>query len=252
MIAACAAAGVRLHYGASYRFLPALRAARELIGGGAIGTVRLLREQVVGGRGAAAQQALPASHYPLGGPGGSAMGLVDHGVHLADAFAWLTGSTVAGAQGAGNRSGDPLTPEHLTLRLANGAVGSLLYDEGTFFTDLPGEGLFSAGAGWSADGYSEGGGWDAHPGCIHVHGTDGALRAFHYANVLVLFDARGMRQIPLRGRAAPGHFTTQIETFADEIAGGLPASCPPEAGLEALQAVLAAYDPPDSGSLIGG
>jgi predicted dehydrogenase len=252
MIAACDSAGVRLHYGASYRFLPALVAARALIAEGAIGTVRVLREQVVGGVGAAAQAALSDSHYPRGGPGGSPMGLMDHGVHLADLFSWLTGAQVEWASGAGNRTGAPLAPEHLTLRLANGAVGSLLYDEGTFFTDLPGEGVFSWGAAWTAGGYSPGGGWDAHPGCVHIHGSHGALRAFHYANVLVRFDADGMRQVPLQGRAAPGHFTGQIEAFADEILGGLEASCPPQAGVAALRAVLSAYDDADGATLIGG
>ncbi|MBS0335195.1 MAG: Gfo/Idh/MocA family oxidoreductase [Proteobacteria bacterium] len=252
MIAACETAGVRLHYGASYRFLPALVAARALIAEGAVGAVRLLREQVVGGAGAAAQTALPSSHYPAGGPGGSPMGLMDHGVHLADLFAWLTGSAVVEAAGAGNRTGSPLAPEHLTLRLADGAVGSLLYDEGTFFTDLPGEGLFSWGAAWSAGGYSPGGGWDAHPGCVHIHGSHGALRAFHYANALVLFDVDGARQIPLPGRPAPGHFTTQIETFADEISGGLAPSCPPQAGVAALRTVLAAYGEAGGVAPIGG
>jgi len=252
MIAACDAAGVRLHYGASYRFLPALVTARALIANGAIGTVRLLREQVVGGLGAAAQITLPASHYPHGGPGGSPMGLMDHGVHLADLFAWLTGEPVVSANGVGNRAGEPLAPEHLTLRLSGGAVGSLLYDEGTFFTDLPGEGLFSWGAAWTAGGYSPGGGWDAHPGCVHIHGSRGALRAFHYANALMLFDADGLRQVPLQGRPAPGHFTTQIETFAAEIAGDLPPSCPPQAGVAALRAVLAAYDDRRGATLIGG
>lgn len=241
MTDACVAAGVRLHYGASYRFLPALRRARELIAAGAVGEVRLLREAVVGGCGAAGQAALPASHYPEAGPGGSPMGLMDHGVHLADLFVWLTGSQVVEATGGGNRTGAPLRPEHLTMRLANGALGSLLYDEGTFFTDLPGEGLFSWGASWGAGGYAPGGGWDAHPGAVHIHGSHGALRAFHYANVLVLSDAGGVRQIPLEGRAAPGHFTTQLETFADEIRGDLPPSCPPQAGAAALRAVLAAY-----------
>lgn len=248
MIAACRVANVRLHYGASYRYLPALREARALIAAGAIGDVRLLRESVVGGAGAARQSALPESHYPKGGPGGSPMGLMDHGVHLADLFAWLTGSEVVAAAGHGNRTGAPLGPEHLSLRLANGALGSLLYDEGTFYTDLPGEGLFGWGASWGADGYREGGGWDAHPGTVHIHGSRGALRAFHYANVLFLSDENGIRQVPLDGRAAPGHFTTQIEAFAEEIVSRGPPSCPPEAGAAALRAVLAAYENRDEGS----
>src|ERR1700678_2327515 len=62
--------GVRLFYGSSYRFLPALLTARRLIQAGVIGDVMLLREQALGGRGMAHASAMPLSHYPAGGPGG--------------------------------------------------------------------------------------------------------------------------------------------------------------------------------------
>ncbi len=241
MIAACEQAEVRLFYGASYRHLPALAAARDLIRAGGIGAVRVLRESVIGGAGAAQQTMLSPAHYPAGGPGGGSMGLMDHGIHLADLFAWLTDSPVTTAYGAGNRTGSPPRPEHLTMRLANDALGSLLYDEGTFASDLPAEGQFGWGAAWGPAGYAPGGGWDPQPGCVHIHGAAGSLRAFHYANILFLNDAQGLRQIPLSGRAAPGHFATQIEVFADEIVRNLPPSSPPAAGRDALEVLLAAY-----------
>jgi predicted dehydrogenase len=241
MIAACREAGVQLAYGASYRFLPAVARARALIADGALGDVVLLREQSIGGFGPATREILPPSHYPAGGPGGSPMGLVDHGVHLIDAFAWLAGAPVVSAHGRGNVSGEPPGPEHLTMTLANGAVGALLDDEGTYPTDLPAEGLLSWGASWDADGYHAGGAWAAHPGAIHVHGSKGALRIAHYANALFLNDKNGLRQLPLEGRPAPFHFAAQIDAFAKDLIAGRPPRCDAEAGLAGLKVLAAAY-----------
>jgi predicted dehydrogenase len=241
MINACAGAGVRLAYGASYRFLPAVAQARALIAAGAVGDVVLMREAAIGGAGPEARVALPPAHYPPGGPGGSPMGLVDHGIHLIDAFAWISGARVVGAFGRGNIAGARMRPEHLMLDFDNGALGCLTYDEGVFSTDLPAEGMFSWGASWDADGYHPGGGWAAHPGSIHVHGTRGALRIFHYANALFLTDAAGCRQIALSGEPAPAHFARQIDAFAEDIAAGRAPGCPGEDGLAALRVLHAAY-----------
>ena len=250
MIGACAKAGVRLAYGASYRFLPAIARARALIAEGALGDIVLMREQAIGGAGPDSREVLSEAHYPAGLPGGSPMGLVDHGVHLIDAFAWMTGARVTGAFGRGNISGQPLAAEHLTMTFANGAVGLLAYDEGTFASDLPGEGQFSWGASWDADGYHPGGAWAAHPGTIHVHGTKGALRIFHYANALFLNDAGGIRQLPLRGRPAPHHFADQIDAFAEDLGLGRPPRSAAEDGLKALEVLFAAYRGADQGRLI--
>lgn len=240
---ACAEGGVALAYGASYRFLPAIRRARALIAAGAIGEVVLMREAEIGGCGPAARVVLGPEHYPPGGPGGSPMGLVDHGVHLIDILPWLAGSPVAHARGRGNVSGQPLGPEHLTLTLQSGAVGLLAYDEGVFPTALPAEGGFSLGGGWGPGGYVPGGGWNPSPGAIHVHGTKGALRIHHYAHALYLIDAGGVRQVPLDGRPAPHHFADQLDAFAAALAEGRE----PEAGIEdgerALRVLLAAYGP---------
>jgi predicted dehydrogenase len=241
MIEACRAAGVRLAYGASYRFLPAVARARALIAEGALGEVVLLREQSIGGAGPASRVVMPAAHYPVGQPGGSPMGLVDHGVHLIDAFAWMTGARVVSALGRGNVSGQPLGAEYLVMTLSNGAVGSLLYDEGTFPTELPPEGLFSWGASWDADGYHPGGVWAPSPGTIHVYGTRGALRIAHYANALFLIDKDGPRQVPLEGRPAPYHFAAQIDAFAEDLMAGRPPRSDAADGLTALKVLMAAY-----------
>lgn len=230
----CAERGVKLFYGASYRHLPALKAARALIADGAIGDVLVIREHEVGGAGPEHRLVLPATHYPHGGPGGSPMGMADHGIHLIDLVPWLTGSQVVRAEGRCNVSGEALRPEHLTLTTQSGALANFVYDEGTYPTTLPGEGTFSWGASWDATGFHPGGSWAAHPGSIHVHGTKGALRIFHYASHLFLSDAAGLRQIAVEGRPAPYHFAAQIDAFADDILNDRAPSTPVEDGIRAL------------------
>ncbi|HEX4198276.1 MAG TPA: Gfo/Idh/MocA family oxidoreductase [Caulobacteraceae bacterium] len=241
MIDACQTANVQLAYGASYRFLPAVARAQALIAEGAVGQVVLLREQAIGGAGPTNRQIMPPDHYSPGQPGGSPMGLVDHGVHLIDAFAWMTGARVVSALGRGNVSGRALSPEYLLMTLSNGAVGSLLYDEGTYPTELPAEGLFSWGASWDADGFHSGGLWAASPGTIHVHGTRGALRIAHYANALFLTDKDGQRQLPLEGRPAPHHFAAQIDAFAEDLLAARAPRSNATDGLIALKVLMAAY-----------
>lgn len=241
MIANAAANGVRLCYGSSYRFLPAVRAAKEQIAAGCIGEVRVMREQAVGGRGAAGLQLMPQSHYPEGGPGGFAMGLIDHGIHLIDVFGWFADSPVRRAVGRGNISGGPVLSEHLSLEYESGAVGQLIYDEATYPTEMPGEGVFSLGDGWDVDGFVSAGKWTRYPGCIHVFGTKGALRIFHYANYLYHFDEAGARQIPLEGLASPCHFAAQIDCLAEDIASGRPTSMPGELGSTALGILMSIY-----------
>lgn len=241
MIAACAAAGVKLFYGASYRFLPALRKARELVGSGAVGEVLLMREQEIGGTGPDGRQIMGFAHYPPGGPGGSGLGLVDHGIHLIDAFGWMTGSPVATVFGRGNISGAAPSTEYLVMNFRNGSLGHLLYEDSTFPTSLPGEGIFSWGSAWALDGYVPPGRWQSAPGTIHVHGTKGALRIHHYAHALFLTDRDGTRQIELEGRPAPGHFAAQMESAARSVLEGAPVEVPGEAGLVALEVLMAAY-----------
>lgn len=242
MVRACDDAGVRFFYGSSYRFLPAVRKAHALIASGAIGRIRLMSEHLVGGRGLDGYRQLGPAHYPKGGPGGAGMGLVDHGVHMVDVFSWFAGSPPQRATGHGQVSGADPVPEFLHMEFPCGARGHLLYDAATWSAALPNEGMFSGGQGWLADGsVSAAGLWESEPGSISVHGTQGALRVFHYANALFLSDCDGIRRVELDGRPAFGHFATQLEACMTAIRNR---SAPPVGGKEALQALrvlLSAY-----------
>ena len=245
MILACRANSVRLCYGSSYRYLPALLKAREMILAGELGEVLLLREYAVGGIGGAQRGSLPFSHYPKGGPGGSGMGLCDHGIHLLDVFPWLIDSHITGVWGRGNISGEPQRPEFAHLEYANGAIGQLLYEDGTYTTTLPNEGVFAWSPGWSVASSKNAdappGSWQADPGCIHVHGTLGSLRIFHYANVLLHRVHDGVRQVRVADRPMPANFAMQLEAFAKAIQSGNPTPVPGEVGLEAVRTLLGIY-----------
>lgn len=242
MVSACEQRGVKLFYGASYRFLPAVQKARDLIASGEIGDVLLLTESVLGGSGPEGFLPMGFVHYPEGGPGGSGLGLVDHGVHMIDLFPWLTGSEIVSVSGRGNISGETPSTEHVHMTLANGAMGQLLYNDGTFDTDLPTEGIFSHGAAWNIDGYEPADSWHAHPGCIRVYGTGGSLRIFHYANQLFLRDREGLRQVKLPDRPPPAQFAMQMESFVSSIRENQPPEVTGQDGVKALRALLAVYE----------
>ncbi|MFO1467068.1 MAG: Gfo/Idh/MocA family oxidoreductase [Steroidobacteraceae bacterium] len=239
--AACEAAGVQFCYGASYRYLPAVAAARTMIDQGAIGRIQLLREELLGGQGEERWQPLPPHHYPAGGPGGSGLGLMDHGIHLIDVFRWFTGQEIIRSLGRGVFSGGPPVPEYLQMDFSAGALGLLLYNDASFPASLPTAGMFAEGAGWDCTGFVPAGGWSASPGSIEVYGTTGSLRIFHYANVLIHFSAAGARRIPLSGRASTAHFATQIESFAAALRLGTPPPVSADDGIHALAAALCAY-----------
>jgi predicted dehydrogenase len=242
MMAACERHRVKFAYGSSYRFLPAVRKAKEITDGGELGKILFLTEHYIGGAGPENWVDYGPSHYPIGGPGGGAMGLVDHGVHLIDVFRWLTASEVKAAVGRGNISGDAPQTEFLTMIFASGAVGQLFYNEVTYPSDTPNEGIFSWGGRWGADGrVLPGGAWDNHPLSIRVHGTNGALRIFPYANQLFQFGQREIRQIPLEGRPMPGNFTRQLESFAACVRSDSEPEVTGEDGVRALEVILGAY-----------
>lgn len=242
MISACRKAGVKLFYGSCYRYLPAIREAHELIRQGAIGRLQLMSEQLIGGRGLARYSQLGPIHYPLGGPGGAGMGLVDHGIHLIDIFSWFAGSEPHKAVGSGQISGAPAQSEFMALSFAGGAVGHLLYNAATYSAFLPNEGMFSGGQGWLTDGsITSAGGWENEPGSIAVYGTEGSLRIFHYTNALFLNKGDGPRRIDLAGRPAFGHFATQLEDCMGSIRSDTPPSIGGEVGLQVLRVLLSIY-----------
>lgn len=243
MIAKCKKEGVKLCYGSSYRFLSACRKAKEMIDEGLLGNITLLMEFYVGGRGPQNWHDLGPNHYPSGSPGGGSMGLVDHGIHLVDVFRWFAGSEVKSVVGRGNYSGQPPETECLTMIFENGAVGQLVYNEATFPSDVPHEGIFSWGGSWDVSGnFLPGGGWNAHPGSIRVHGTKGALRIFYYANKLYFFTKDRQEQIRILDRPMPSNFGLQMESFARRLQKNENPEVTGIDGLKALQVILAAYE----------
>jgi UDP-N-acetyl-2-amino-2-deoxyglucuronate dehydrogenase len=244
MARACDDAHVAFFYGSSYRFLPAVQEARRLIGEGALGNVRVIVEQALGGRGPEAYQALSAEHYPPGGPGGGGWGLVDHGIHMLDIFPWVTGCPIRAVFGSGCRSGGPANPEYALLQMEGGAIGILLYDQSTWPLGLPSEGAFSQGRAWvSGQGWvGESGNWDPHPGEIRVHGTDGSVRILHYANRLFLNRQSEVREIALPPESTPWHFGRQLEQFCLDLDDGSPPSSSAQDGIRALSTLLAIYE----------
>ena len=241
MIEGCSKAGVRLFYGSTYRFLPAVRKTRALVQEGLIGDIVLMREQALGGAGAGTKP-MGEHHYPKGYPGGFPMGLVDHGIHLMDVFSWATGLKGVGGHGRGDRTGQPMRTEFLQLEYDNGAISELVYNECTYPTELPNEGLFTLGDGWDVEGYVKAGGWIKHPSSIHFYGTKGSLRCFHYSNLLFHFPADGnVRLVPLDGAPPPDHFRAQMQAYVDDVRQGRPATTPGEVGLKVLETMLLAY-----------
>lgn len=242
IVAACVKAGVKLFYGSCYRFLPAIRKARELIVAGAIGKIMLMREQLIGGNGIAGYRELGPVHYPPGGPGGAGMGLVDHGIHLIDIFSWFVGAAPDKVLGSGQIAGQPSATEFMAMSFPGGASGHLLYNAATYSTGLPGEGIFNGGQGWLTDGsISQAGRWEDEPGAISVYGSTGALRIFHYANALFIRDASGLRQVALQGRPAFGHFATQLEACIEAIRHDKAPPVSGSDGLNALRSLLGVY-----------
>lgn len=242
IVVACKQAKVKLFYGSCYRYLPAIVKAKQLIQSGAIGDVQLMTEQLIGGHGKERYKELAPIHYPIGGPGGPGSGLVDHGIHLMDIFAWLNESEIVSVQGKGLIAGASASSEFMVMQLLNGAIGHLLYNAATYPTGLPNEGMFSGGQAWLADDtVAEAGLWENEPSSISVYGTTGSLRIFHYTNALFINNGEGPRQIPLTGRSAFGHFATQLEDCAEVIFNNREPSVSGEDGVRALKALLQVY-----------
>jgi predicted dehydrogenase len=243
MIAKCERESVKFCYGASYRFLCACRKAKEMIDKGLLGDLLLLMEISVGRQGPSNWCDLGSNHYPIGGPGGGGMGLVDHGIHLIDIFRWFTDSEVESVIGRGNYSGQAPGTEYLTMVFKNGAVGQLVYNEVTYPSDMPYEGIFNWGGSWDISGnFVPGGSWNAQPANIRVHGKKGALRIFHYANKLFFFGEDKQEQVRVLDRPMPSNFALQMESFALRLLRAEEPEVTGMDGLKALQVILAAYE----------
>lgn len=251
MIDKCKKEGVELCYGATWRFLAACRKAREIIESGRLGRIMLMMEVFVGGKGFENFRDAGPYHYPIGGPGGGGMGLVDHGIHLIDIFMWLTGSPIHSVFGRGNYSGKPPDTEYVTMNFENGSVGQLVYNEATYPCEMPNEGIFSWGGSWDINyNMTLGGGWDNQPQNFRIYGSTGSLRIFHYANK-VFFSGQGKQeQIRVCDRPMPGNFAMQMESFAAAINEGKPPEVTGHDGLRALQVALAVYESFETQSIV--
>jgi len=251
IISVCNRTGVKFYYGSSYRSLPACIKAKEMIDEGLLGDIYLMLEVYVGGEGIDGWNDLGPHHYPIGGPGGGGMGLVDHGIHMADIFRWFSGSEVIRVFGKGNYSGEKPATEYLTMIFKSGAVGQLVYNEVTHPAIMPYEGIFSLGASWGVKGeLLPGGKWDHQPGSLYIHGEKGALRIFHYANKLFFFGRDRQEQVPILDRSNPGHFGLQMEAFVNSIVHGTEPPVTGIDGLKALQIILAAYESYETNSVV--
>lgn len=243
MIDICKFEGVKLCYGASYRWLPACIKAKKLIQQNKLGKIDLLMETSIGGGGLENFQDAGEHHYPIGGPGGGMMGLVDHGIHLIDMFIWLMDSDAEYVIGRGNISGQTPLTEFLTILFENGAIGQLVYNEATYSSNLPYEGIFSWGGSWDFKGnLSLKGKWEAHPGNIRIHGEKGALRIFYYANKLFFFSDNKQQPIRVKNRPMPGNFAMQMESFANAVIYNKAPEVTGLDGLKALKILHAAYE----------
>jgi predicted dehydrogenase len=236
MIEKCREGGVKLCYGETFRFFPTFRRAKEMIDGGILGDLQLLLETSIGGQGLKNFQ--PYAIYKEGDPASGPMGLTDHGIHLIDVFRWLAKNEVEWVFGRGNRVGQPPATEFLIMKFHNGAIGQLVYNEATYPSDMPYEGIFSWGS-YFAGGISS---WEPHPGNIRIYGTEGALRIFPYANKMFLFNEEGKRQIRVQNRPHPAHFGLQIESFAKRLLRREEPEVTGTDGLRALQIIQAVYE----------
>lgn len=243
MIDICKKNNVKLAYGASFRYLPTILKAKEIIDQGKLGNIMLMMETIMGGQGIDNFASYSFQHYPKGGPGGGGLGLVDHGIHMIDLFTWFTGSKVIKTCGRGNISGDKPQTEYLLMNFENGAVGELVYNEATYSADMPWEGIFSEGAGWGWDNsVIPERTWQSNPQTIRVYGENGALRIYPYANKLYFINAeRAEEIIDMPGKPAPSHFAVQMEAFAEAIRKNVEPGASGQDGYNALATLLSAY-----------
>lgn len=247
----CYQEGVKLYYGASFRTLSANIKAREMIRNGELGKISMVMELVVVGEGAASYRECGPEHYPAGSPGGCGMGIMDHGIHLVDMFCWCLDTEVESVFGRGNVSGETPASEHVTITFANGAVAHLIANTISFSTQLPSQGVFRWGGCWNNDGeVVMEAGWSDNPVSFQVHGSEGALNVYPYAEQLIYFAKNTIRPIRLEHRPMPGNFAMQMESFVNSIIRDQEPAVSGEDGMNALRIVLAAYESASKQQLI--
>jgi predicted dehydrogenase len=137
------------------------------------------------------------------------------------------------------------------MAFKKGAIGQLLYNDATFASDLPHEGIFSWGQSWEIDGtIGRAGEWQEHPGSIRIHGTKGALRVFHYPSKLFYFSPGEAREVQVGEASMPGNFGLQMEAFLNSLVDEQEPEATGIDGLKALQTLLAVYESYESKAVV--
>jgi predicted dehydrogenase len=136
------------------------------------------------------------------------------------------------------------------LTLRNGTAGILVYDGSTRSARLPAEGVFSDARAWiDGRGWTgETGAWNPDAGSIRIHGSEGSLRVFHYANKLFLNRAGLPIEQPVPAGTTPYHFAGQMQAFCASLDRGEAPPSSVHTGIRALRALLAVYASESTGT----
>ena len=217
LLAEAQAAGILLMVGENFHFMPAMRAARQLITGGAIGPVR---QVVIGARGARTPAGWRRQREAMGGGL-----LIDGGVHyvhllrdwggpVAAVQAVIPDNLVAGLEGEDTA--------FVLLRFRSGAVGQLA-------NSLAAPGLPRLQWAW-------------------VTGTAGSLAVDNQGHLLWLRSAQGRRlRVFLRDRRGLG---AQLAEFLDALEAGRPPALPAASTREDVAVVTATYQAAATGQTV--
>ena len=208
MIRVARDAGVKLMVAENYRFLPAVRKCKELIGNGSIGAVRLIQAHSEG----YSQPTAWRMSAELSGGGV----FIDGGVHYVDVLVNLGGlpERVYAAR-APQVFSDMEGEDGLIVmcRLPDGAIGLINYSNGTPVTE--------------------------HRQWVEITGTEGQLSFSVYGDELVLESPQERRvvHLPQPRRGVPG----MVTEFRGSILEDREPLMSGEEGLKDLAVVLAAY-----------
>jgi predicted dehydrogenase len=222
MVAACAAAGVRLMTAFPMRFSPVLAQLATAIRTGTLGEVASLEGINTG--------EMPDVHAPwfvdpaLSGGGA----IVDHVVHLADAYRWLLGAEVSEVYAVANR-----ILQDRFAAVETGGLVSLRFDNGV---------LALIDCSWSKPrSYPTWGGLS-----IEAVGTEGVVAADAFRQHLVVHGgANGGESWPFWGSDAN---VAMLAEFAASIRDEREPSVTGVDGLRAVEVVAAAYRSIESGA----
>ena len=214
MVAEARRAGVTLMVAENYRYMSAVRKAKEIIESGALGSLRLVQLQEE-----AAMIPKEWRRDRLSSGGGV---LIDGGIHRVDILVYLSGmprQVFAASLPAGPAAGDVEDGVVIMTRSADGVVGVINH-------------------GWTA-AKSPGPSW------VSVSGLQGRLYFEMGAPRLTWDNGRGERTLTLE----PDHYglAPMVREFRDSILEGREPLTSGAAGIAALSVVLKAYESIEQG-----